>query len=79
MKQRLYTGFMWQCSCGHVEYGDENPEECNRCGQMDSFVKLPEEIVEERERELKEDVSIISVMPKNKKIKSSKLKSRKKK
>ena len=79
MKQKLYMGFMWQCSCGHVEYSDENPEECNQCGQMDSFVKLPEEIVEEREKELREDDNVISIMPKNKKLKSSKLKSGKKK
>ena len=79
MKQKTYIGFMWQCSCGHIEYNDESPEECVQCLRMDSFVKLPEEIVEERIRESAESDPFDSVMPKNKKIKKTKLKSRKKK
>ncbi|MBI2632312.1 hypothetical protein HYW75_04885 [Candidatus Pacearchaeota archaeon] len=49
------TGFMWQCSCGHTQYSDENPEECMNCGKIDTFVKLPEEIVEERLKETDEE------------------------
>ncbi|MEK6933352.1 MAG: hypothetical protein AABW75_00575 [Nanoarchaeota archaeon] len=71
MKQSTYTGFMWQCSCGHSEYNEECPEECSNCSRIDTFVKLPEEIVEEREKELNESDLSISLKPKNKKIKSA--------
>lgn len=46
----VYVGFMWECECGHIEYGENPPEECPKCYKIDSFTKLPEEIVEEREK-----------------------------
>lgn len=49
------NGFMWECSCGNVVYGDEEPEECEKCGKLDSFIKMPEEIVEERLKESAEE------------------------
>ncbi len=52
------TGFIWECACGHQEYGEEAPEECNKCHQLDNFLKLPEEIIEEREKE-KSDLDLI--------------------
>jgi hypothetical protein len=50
-----YAGFMWECACGHTEYGEEEPEECAECGNINNFIKMPEEIVEEREREMVEE------------------------
>ena len=70
------SGFMWECSCGHVEYSEEAPEECVKCGKLDSFIKMPEEIVEERLKEsenIEQDIS-----PKSKVVKKVK-KSRSKK
>ena len=50
------VGFMWECECGHVERGEESPEECFKCGKMDSFTKLPEVIANEREKDEMEEV-----------------------
>ena len=46
------TGFMWECmKCGYIRYGDKPPKECPECGALkDEFIKLPEEIVAEREK-----------------------------
>lgn len=51
----MASGFMWECSCGNVVYADEEPEECEKCGKLDSFIKMPEEIVEERMKEEAEE------------------------
>jgi len=50
------AGFMWECACSHIEYDEEEPEECLRCGNLDSFIKVPEELVEEREKDLVEEL-----------------------
>jgi len=42
---------VWECSCGHVEYGDLPPVECLKCFAIESFVQLPEELIEEREKD----------------------------
>ena len=49
------AGFMWECSCGNTVYGETPPEECDKCNKIDSFIKLPEEIIKEREQDLKEE------------------------
>lgn len=49
-------GFMWECKCGNTIYGEESPEECDKCFRLDSFVQLPEEIVAEREKDMVEGV-----------------------
>ena len=46
------TGFMWECMCGQLERGEEAPEECTDCGKLDQFMKVPEELVEQREKDL---------------------------
>ncbi len=68
------AGFMWECKCGFVDYGEESPEECPDCLSLDSFTKLPEELIDEREKDMSEDIDLMSV--KNNKIKKSKLKSK---
>ena len=45
------TSFMWECECGNIEYGQYPPQECSHCKAIDSFLKVPEEMVEEREAE----------------------------
>jgi len=52
------TGKIWECSkCKHVHYGKSAPEECPKCGAIkEDFIELPEEIVEEREKEEFEDI-----------------------
>ena len=42
-------GFLWECECGHVEYGKNPPAECGECLSIDSFMKVPDELVAERE------------------------------
>ena len=49
------AGFTWECSCGHIDYSEEAPEECPKCFSIDSFTQLPEEIALEREKEELED------------------------
>lgn len=49
-----YTGFFWECNCGHVELSEIPPEECPSCYSINSFVQLPEEIVAEREKDMAE-------------------------
>ena len=57
-----HAGFMWECACGHIEYGEEEPEECPKCGKVDNFIKMPEEIVEEREKEMLEEKTNVKVI-----------------
>ncbi|MFH1422268.1 MAG: hypothetical protein ABIH42_06100 [Planctomycetota bacterium] len=45
------SGFMWECECGNIEYGEYPPKECGRCKGIESFLKVPEDLVEEREAE----------------------------
>lgn len=80
-----YAGYMWQCQCTHITYGEEAPEECIKCGRMDSFIRLPEELAAEREKDLADEFGLNShsesedleeVKPPRKKIK---IKSRNKK
>ena len=47
-------GIMWECECGHVESGGEAPSECSECLKLDSFMKLPEEIVKDRDGSIEE-------------------------
>ena len=49
------AGFMWECSCGNAAYGENAPEECEKCHKIDNFIKLPEEIEKEIEKDLKEE------------------------
>ena len=42
------SGFVWQCECGHIEYGEYPPEECHGCSALDSFLKVPEDEIQER-------------------------------
>ena len=71
------AGFAWECACGTIEYMEEEPEECLKCGGLDSFIKMPEEILEEREKDLiaqnTENVSLSKNIP-VKKLKTSKRK-----
>jgi len=45
------AGFAWECSCGYTELGEESPMECSKCFSMESFVRMPEEILREREKD----------------------------
>lgn len=49
------TGFTWECVCGNVEYGEEEPEECMKCYKLASFIKVPEEVIAEREKDFLEE------------------------
>ncbi|MEI6849429.1 MAG: hypothetical protein WCK29_00145 [archaeon] len=46
---------MWECACGHTEYSSVEPEECIKCGNLSNFMQMPEEIVDEREKEMSEE------------------------
>lgn len=45
----------WECSCGHIVYEDESPDQCPSCNKVDSFVQLPEELRTERENSFLND------------------------
>lgn len=51
------AGFAWECDCGAMEYGEYPPQECPKCNALDSFAKLPEDMVKEREEELIKEVN----------------------
>lgn len=70
------SGLMWECSCGNVVYGEEEPEECGKCGRLNNFIKMPGEIVEER---MKEEVSEEQEVPKKEKTAKKTKKARRKK
>lgn len=46
------SGFAWECSCGNMEYREDTPEECGKCGSLDSFLKMPEDLLKAREQDL---------------------------
>ena len=71
------AGFMWECKCGYVDCGEEEPEECPDCMGLDSFTKLPEELIDEREKDMSEDLDLMSL--RKNKLKRIKLKSKTKK
>lgn len=76
------VGFMWECSCGHTEYSELEPEECGKCGNINTFMQMPEEIIEERERDLAEEMKEeVLIAPKisKKSISAKKTKTRRKK
>jgi hypothetical protein len=52
------SGFVWQCDCGHIEYGDYPPEECASCDSLDSFMKVPEDEIQEKVEE-----NVLSMKP----------------
>ena len=37
---------VWECECGNIEYGSLPPEECSECSSLNSFLKVPDEMVE---------------------------------
>lgn len=41
--------FMWECTCGYIEYDKQPPEDCPKCLRIGKFKKVPEELIEERE------------------------------
>lgn len=43
--------FMWECECGKISYGAYPPRECTKCKAIESYTKVPDEFVEERELE----------------------------
>ena len=55
------AGFMWECKCGYVDCGEEEPEECPDCMGLDSFTKLPEELIDEREKDMSVDLDLMSL------------------
>ena len=47
----MAKGFLWECECGHVEYGVNPPVECKKCSAVSSFISVPDELAEEKEEE----------------------------
>jgi len=45
------TGSMWECECGHIEYGRSPPPECKECNTLGKFSRVPEDMVEKKEAE----------------------------
>ena len=48
-------GLVWECSCGKMITAEEPPEECVKCGNLDSFMQIPEDVLKSREQEIFED------------------------
>jgi len=66
---KIQGDIMWGCSCGHIFYGEEPPEECEKCNSLDSFIVMPEEIIKIREIDmLEEKLELDKAEPKNAKL-----------
>lgn len=61
----------WECECGNVEYGEVAPEECEKCFGINSFAQLPDELIEERTKEI-EDLEVKSPVKMSKSSKAKK-------
>ena len=46
---------LWECKCGHHEYSDLDPEECSNCFEIGKFTQLPQELMDERQRDHDEE------------------------
>ena len=53
-----YIGFLWECKCGHHEYGEGAPDQCLKCGDIECFEKVPEDLVEDREKDMEEELGL---------------------
>lgn len=42
---------MWECECGHIDYGEVPPQDCQKCLRIDSFSKVPEDQISEKGEE----------------------------
>ena len=51
---------MWECECGHIEYGEFPPEECKKCWQLDSFLEVPEDLIDEKKDKILEIIKTVS-------------------
>jgi len=56
-----YSGFVWECKCGHHERREKTPEQCIKCGDIECFEKVPEELVEDREKDMVEEMELEDV------------------
>ena len=45
----MSEGSVWECECGNIEYGLYPPKECAECESLNSYMKVPDEEVEEAE------------------------------
>ncbi len=48
----MAKGFVWECECGNIEYGVNPPKECPECSEIESFIKVPDELAEEKEEKI---------------------------
>ncbi len=46
-----YAGYVWECECGFIHYGEDAPEECPKCGRIERFTRLPEELADRGDEE----------------------------
>ena len=44
-------GMVGECECGSSVWGAYPPAECSECEAVDSFIKVPDDEIEEREAE----------------------------
>lgn len=47
----METGDVWQCSCGHIEHTSILPEDCAKCFSINSFKRVPEDMIKEKSEE----------------------------
>ena len=45
------NNLMWECNCGHIEYGQAPPEECEKCWEANNFAQVPEDKVKDKAEE----------------------------
>ena len=42
----------WECKCGHLEYSEMPPEDCQSCLRINSFKQVAESELEEKKEEM---------------------------
>jgi hypothetical protein len=45
----MVEGDVWKCDCGNIAYGENPPAECTKCGSLNTFALVPEDMVQELE------------------------------
>lgn len=43
--------FLWECECGHVEYGETPPQVCKECLSIETFDKVPKELIGKKDKQ----------------------------
>jgi len=47
---------IWKCECGNIQYAEYPPDECSKCWDINSFLQITGEELEDQEQDILEDI-----------------------